>query len=602
MSAQTQQFQEPDGHAVPQLRRSSAAILRLLTPHRGQIALALILGLLARAAGLVLPLSFRFFVDRVLIPANLALLPALLLVVLLATALQALATFALTRTLSFAGERMLAAYRTRAQQHVVSLPVSFFDTHATGSLTARIMKDAGGVRDLLGPPALETLLAALTCLLAFAALLWIDPRLALPLLALLALVSALLRFGSRHTSEVYQRCGSLAAAIAGRLTQSLAAVRVVKIFVAEQREAALFAAGVRELANCEVLAQRLQARAALRTQLLLLALSPACLWLAANEVRDGRLTLGALASFGALLGYAVAAARRLGGAHILFARALAALRRTEDLLQRQPEGAEPRRSATLPKGAAEIRFHNVSFAYQTGKPVLHDVSFTLRPGTVTALVGASGAGKSTIMALACGFYAPTSGRITLGGPGSEQDLAALPLGAYRNQLGIVPQSAFLFSDSVRDNILFARNHATQPQFQHACAASHVDEFAARLSSGYDTLVGERGIKLSGGQQQRICLARAVLAQPRILLLDEATSSLDSESEALVQASARSLMQGCTTLVIAHRLSTIRLADQILVIADGAIVERGTHAELLARQGHYHRLATAQTHNPRFAVC
>jgi subfamily B ATP-binding cassette protein MsbA len=265
------------------------------------------------------------------------------------------------------------------------------------------------------------------------------------------------------------------------------------------------------------------------------------------------------------------------------------LERTREVLRERQEDRDPNRTVSLETIRGEVDFAHVGFSYEQGKQILFDVSFQSHPGTVTALVGPSGSGKSTIISLVAAFHTPAEGMITVDGV----DLSTVRLDSYRTQLGVVLQDTFLFDGSIEENIAFARPNATKEQILEACRIARVDEFAEGFEKGYDTIVGERGVKLSGGQRQRVSIARAILADPRILILDEATSSLDSESEALIQEGLKYLMKGRTTFVIAHRLSTIRRADQILVVEAGKIVERGTHEELYALNGRYWDLYTRQ---------
>src|SRR6266436_4807152 len=258
-------------------------------------------------------------------------------------------------------------------------------------------------------------------------------------------------------------------------------------------------------------------------------------------------------------------------------------------MRERPEDRDPRRTVALHDIRGTVEFDDVSFSYDGVRDVLRDISFRAEPGTVTALVGSSGSGKSTTIGLITAFYVPTKGRIQVDGT----DLSTVRLDSYRTRLGVVLQESFLFDGTIRENVLFSRPDASQEEFLRACRIARVDEFAESFADKYDTVVGERGVKLSGGQRQRISIARAILAEPRILILDEATSSLDSESEQMIQEGLSYLMQGRTTFVIAHRLSTIRRADQIMVMEQGQIVERGTHAQLYAVRGRYYDLYTRQ---------
>ena len=301
------------------------------------------------------------------------------------------------------------------------------------------------------------------------------------------------------------------------------------------------------------------------------------------------MTLGDLMAFTAYLAFLVAPMFQLVGIGTQITEALAGLDRTQEVLREKPEDADPKRVNRIATIQGNVVFDQVTFEYEPGKPVLHEMSFNSDPGTVTALVGPSGSGKSTMISLVAAFHEPTRGRVLVDGI----DLSEVRLDAYRSQLGVVLQDTFLFDGSIRDNIAFARPDATEEQILAACRIARVDEFAERFDKKYETIVGERGVKLSGGQRQRVSIARAILADPRILILDEATSSLDSESEAAIQEGLAYLMKGRTTFVIAHRLSTIRRADQILVVEDGRIVERGTHDSLYALEGRYWDLYTRQ---------
>jgi ABC-type multidrug transport system fused ATPase/permease subunit len=301
------------------------------------------------------------------------------------------------------------------------------------------------------------------------------------------------------------------------------------------------------------------------------------------------MTLGGFITYTAFLEFLVAPVFQIVAIGTQVTEALAGLERTRELLRERPEDEDPVRTRAVGGLEGRISFEEVSFAYEEGKEVLHEVSFVAPPGTVTALVGPSGSGKSTIIGLVAAFHVPQRGAVRVDGI----DLSTVRLDQYRTRIGVVLQETFLFDGSIRDNVAFSRPGASEEEILRACRTARVDEFAERMTDRYDTVVGERGVKLSGGQRQRVAIARAILADPRILILDEATSHLDSESEALIQEGLARLMQGRTTFVIAHRLSTIRRADQILVVEDGRVIERGTHPELYKLGGRYHELYTRQ---------
>src|SRR6204780_1542412 len=301
------------------------------------------------------------------------------------------------------------------------------------------------------------------------------------------------------------------------------------------------------------------------------------------------LTPGGYFSYNFLLVFLVAPIMQVVSIGTQLTEALAGLERTQEIMRERPEDQDPKRSVPLPDIIGRIEFDDVSFSYDGIHDVLRDISFKAEPGTVTALVGSSGSGKSTTIGLISAFYIPTKGKILVDGT----DLSTVPLDSYPTRLGVVLQESFLFDGTIRENVAFSRPDASEEDILRACRIARVDEFAETFADKYDTIVGERGVKLSGGQRQRISIARAILAEPRILILDEATSSLDSESEQMIQHGLSYLMQGRTTFVIAHRLSTIRRADQILVMEQGQIVERGTHQQLYAAQGRYYDLYTRQ---------
>jgi subfamily B ATP-binding cassette protein MsbA len=313
------------------------------------------------------------------------------------------------------------------------------------------------------------------------------------------------------------------------------------------------------------------------------------MYVGAHETAAGRLNTGGYVEYTMLLAFMIAPIVQLVNIGTQLTEALAALDRTTEIMNEREEDSEPQRTEAAGPIRGDVAFDKVEFEYEQGKPVLHGISFDSKPGSVTALVGSSGSGKSTIISLICGFHTATSGRVLIDG----KDLATMRLSSYRQQLGVVLQETFLFDGTIRENVKFSRPEATEAQVLEACRIARVDEFTEKFPDGYETIVGERGVKLSGGQRQRLSIARAILADPRILILDEATSSLDSESEAMIQSGLGFLMKGRTTFVIAHRLSTIRRADQILVIEGGLIVERGTHESLYRMGGRYYDLYTRQ---------
>jgi subfamily B ATP-binding cassette protein MsbA len=475
------------------------------------------------------------------------------------------------------------------QVHIGRLPVAYYDANKSGALVSRIMTDVEGVRNLLGTGLVEFLGGLLTALFALAILLRISPLLTGVALAFVLAFSLFLRRSFRTVRPIFRARGRINAEVTGRLTESLGGVRVVKGYHAEAREAGVFAGGVQRLLDNVLQSLTVIAGMSLSGTLFMGAVGAVVMYVGAREIFAGALTLGGFVTFTAFLAFLVAPIFQVVGIGTQLTEAVAGLERTQEVLRERPEEADPRRTVAVPPLRGEVVFDRVRFAYEGGKEVLAEVSFRAAPGSVTALVGPSGAGKSTIIGLVAAFHAPTSGAVRVDGV----DLATVRLATYRTQLGVVLQESFLFDGTIRENVAFARPDASDAQILEACRIARVDEFVERFPQKFDTLVGERGVRLSGGQRQRVSIARALLADPRILILDEATSSLDSESEALIQAGLAHLLRGRTTFVIAHRLSTVRRADQILVIEEGRVAERGTHETLLAACGRYFELYTRQ---------
>jgi ABC-type multidrug transport system fused ATPase/permease subunit len=580
--------------STPTRSKPSIASLRrvfreIIWPRRKLVFVGLLLILVNRLSGLVLPVSTKYLVDDVIREGRSELLWTLLTVVALAITVQAATSFGLTRLLSVEAQLLIAQLRAQVQYHVLRLPVRSFDDTRSGELVSRVMDDVEGVRNLVGTGLVQLVGGTLTAVVAMAFLLNIDPVMTALALVPLALFGIVSTKAFRTLRPAFRERGAIRAEVKGRLTESLGGIRVIKGFHAIEREREVFEAGVMRLfRNVRTTLTASAAVTSLGTLFMGLA-TVMIMGYGGRLILSGALTLGELFSFTVFLGFLVAPILQMANVGTQMTEAFAGLDRTAELLSQPKEDDDPRRTRTMPPIDGHIRFEEVCFAYEADKPVLRGVSFEAAPGTVIALVGSSGSGKSTLAGLAAAFLTPSEGRVLIDGV----DLSEVKLASYREQLGLVLQDEFLFAGTIRENLLFARPEATDDQVHEAARLAHVLEFTDRFPEGLDTLIGERGVKLSGGQRQRVTIARALLAAPSILLLDEATSSLDTESEALIQKSLDSLLKDRTTLVIAHRLSTIQRADLILVVEDGQIVERGRHRELLERQGRYHQLYTIQ---------
>jgi subfamily B ATP-binding cassette protein MsbA len=561
----------------------------LVRPRRHLLGIGMLLTIVGQLCSLVLPGSSRYFIDNVIGKHQYELMTPLILAVLGATLVQAATSFTLTQLLSKEAQRLIAELRRRVQEHVGRLPVAYYDANKSGALVSRIMSDVEGVRNLVGTGLVDFVGGILKALFALVVLLKISSLLTAIALIAISGFSYGLSIAFKRIRPIFRERGKITAEVSGRLTESLSGVRVVKGYHAEASEARVFSDGVQRLLD-NVL-KTLTAISVMSTSATTLMglVGAAVMFFGAKLIASGNLTVGGLVAFIMFLAMLVAPMFQVVGVGTQITEALAGLDRTQEVLAERPEDEDERRRETIGPIHGNLVFQDVSFAYDPNKPVLHQVSFVAEPGTVTALVGPSGSGKSTIISLVAAFHEPGQGRILVDGT----DLSSIRLSAYRTQLGVVLQDTFLFDGTIRENIAFARPGATEQQILEACRIARVDEFAEKFEKQYDTIVGERGVKLSGGQRQRVSIARAILADPRILILDEATSSLDSESEAAIQEGLSYLMKGRTTFVIAHRLSTIRRAEQILVVENGRIVERGTHDSLYDLHGRYYDLYTRQ---------
>ncbi len=564
-------------------------IMELVRPRRGILAIGMCLMIVNRLCGLVLPASTKFLIDDVLGKHHLNFLVPLVLAVVGATAIQGITSFTLTQVLSKAAQRLIAELREKVQRHIGRLPVTYYDANKTGNMVSRIMNDVEGVRNLIGTGLVDFIGGIMTALFALVILLRISVTMTSLAFAVVAVFGVVLSKAFKTIRPIFRERGKITAEVTGRLTESLGGVRVIKGYHAEEREAAVFSLGVKRLLDNVLKSLTAMSLMSLSATLLMGIVGAIVMYMGASQINAGKITLGDFVTFTAFLALLVAPIFQVVNIGTQLTEALAGLDRTHEVLSQRPEDEDPRRTHRMGEIVGKVEFDHVTFAYEAGKNVLHDVSFDAEPGTVTALVGSSGSGKSTMIGLISAFHVPNEGMVRVDG----WDLSTVSLASFRTQLGVVLQDTFLFDGSIRENVAFARPDATEAQIMHACHIARVDEFAEGFSEKYDTIVGERGVKLSGGQRQRVSIARAILADPRILILDEATSSLDSESEALIQDGLKYLMKGRTTFVIAHRLSTIRRADQILVVEAGQIAERGTHESLYALNGRYYDLYTKQ---------
>jgi ABC-type multidrug transport system fused ATPase/permease subunit len=581
----------------PARRKVSAETLRailpdlwdLVRPRRTLLGLSFLLMVVNRVSGLVLPYSTRFLIDTVIAKHHVELLKSLVLLVLLATATQGVTSFALTQLLSKAAQRLIAELRRKVQSHIGRLPVAFYDANKAGTLVSRIMSDVEGVRNLLGTGLIDFTGGLITSGIALVVLFRISPIMTLVAFGFLLCFGVALNRAFGTIRPIFRERGKINAEVTGRLTESLGGVRVIKGYHAEAREHSVFAAGVQRLLDNVMRTLTATSVMSLSSSVLLGLVGAVIMFVGARQILAGTLTIGGFFTYTLFLGFLVAPIVQMVSIGTQLTEAIAGLERTHEILSEQPEDVDPQRKVALREIVGDVDFDHVSFSYDGKREVLRDVSFRTEHGTVTALVGSSGSGKSTIIGLISAFHKPTSGRILVDGI----ELNTVSLNSYRTKLGVVLQESFLFDGTIRENVAFPRPDASEEEIMNACRIARVDEFAETFADRYETVVGERGVKLSGGQRQRISIARAILADPRILILDEATSSLDSESEALIQQGLGYLMKGRTTFVIAHRLSTIRSADQILVVEQGEIVERGNHEELYAARGRYYDLYTKQ---------
>lgn len=565
------------------------AFKTIIWPRRNLVFLGLLLIVIRSLAGFVLPLQSKVLLDEVVPNIDYDLLFSLIWIVIGSIVVQALTSFLLTKVLSIQAQYLISELRAQVQKKVLSLPISFFDNTKSGALVSRIMSDVEGVRNLIGTGLVQLVGGSFTAILTLIILLNMNVWMTLFTFIPLSIFAVIALKAFKHIRPIFRDRGKINAEVKGRLTETLAGVRVIKAFNAEAQESAIFAAGVASI--FQNVKKSLTATAIMTSSstFLIGLATTGIMGIGGHYMIKGEITPGDFLQFTFLLAFMVAPIVQMSNIGSQLTEALAGLDRSEELMNMEAEEDDINRTIELQNFKGEIVFKEVSFAYEKGKEVLHNINFEASSGSVIALVGSSGSGKSTIAGLSATFLNPQSGLITIDG----YDLSKVKLKSFRKHLGVVLQDEFLFEGTIRQNILFPRPDATEAQLLAAVNAAYVNEFTDRFEAGLETLIGERGVKLSGGQRQRIAIARAILADPKIIILDEATSNLDTESEALIQKSLGALTMNRTTIVIAHRLSTIRKADQILVIENGKIAERGAHDELIAKKGRYFDLFTYQ---------
>ena len=561
----------------------------LLHEHRKSLTIGIGLMLISRLAGFVLPASAKFLIDDVIGKHQFHLLMPLALGAGLATLVQAITSYANSQVVSVAAQRAIMTMRQRVQDHMLRLPIRYFDSTKSGIVISRVMNDAEGIRNLVGTGLIQVLGGVLTAVLSLGVLFWLNWKLTLATLIFLGIFGGAMAVAFRKLRPLFRKRNEITADITGRLAESVGGVRILKVYVAEQRESKIFEEGTDRLfRNVASTITGTSAITAFSTAIVG-AIGVLIMIVGGRAIFAGAMTLGDLIMYTFFVGLMAAPVVQIANIGTQISEAFAGLDRIREILDMPTEDQEDLSRAELPTVDGRVEFRDVHFEYEADAPVLRGISFEVPAGSTVALVGSSGSGKSTIISLVMAFNQPQKGQVLVDG----KDVHAVRLREYRGKLGVVLQDNFLFDGTVGENIGFAKPGATREEIEAVGRIAHVNEFVERFELGYDTIVGERGVKLSGGQRQRVAIARAILADPRILILDEATSSLDSESEALIRDGLRRLRAGRTTFVIAHRLSTIESADQILVVEKGEIVERGTHAQLMALEGRYKQLHDRQ---------
>jgi ABC-type multidrug transport system fused ATPase/permease subunit len=570
-------------------QRAWSEARELVWLHRRSLSAGIGLMLVNRVSGLVLPASSKYLIDDVLGKNRADLLLPLAGAAALAVIIQAITTYALSQVVSIAAQRAIADMRVSVQRHVLHLPISYFDSTKTGVLISRVMTDAEGVRNLVGTGLIQLTGGILTAIIGIVVLFVLNWKLTAVMLVVLGAFGALMAVAFARLRPIFRERSVINAEVTGRLTESLGGIRIVKVYVAEQREERLFSEGVMRLFSNVRRSITGTSIVGTGAALIIGIIGVLMILMGGRAILDGTMTLGGLVMYIFFVGMVAAPLVSIASIGTQISEAFAGLDRIREIRDMSTEDETDEQLSRLPELEGRVEFRDVRFSYVKDTPVLRGVSFVAEAGSTTALVGSSGSGKSTLIGLVMAFNRPDSGEILVDG----RPLESVRLRDYRSQLGVVLQDNFLFDGTIKENIAFAKPDATDDEIREVSRIAHCDEFINGFENGYETIVGERGVKLSGGQRQRVAIARAILADPRVLILDEATSSLDSESEALIRDGLRSLRRGRTTFVIAHRLSTIESADQILVMEGGEIVERGSHSELMRLDGRYRQLYDKQ---------
>lgn len=570
-------------------KRAWAEARALVWEHRKSVGIGLVLMVISRASGFVLPFSTKIVLDEVLPNKDLRLLGLIALAGLAATVLQSISGYALSQVVSVAAQQAIARLREDVQGHLIRLPVRYFDSTKSGVLVNRVMSDPEGIRNLIGTGLIQLTGGILSAIAALGVLLYLNWRLTLASMIFLAVFGAGMSVAFKRLRPIFRERSIITAEVTGRLTETIGGIRLIKVYTAEDREKAVFGAGVQRL--FQNIAKTITGTSLTGTlgMAVVGVIGLITLYVGGRDVINDRMTLGSLITFVIFVAMVTFPLVQIASIGTQISEAFAGLDRIRELREMATEDQEDMSKHEVSAVVGRVEFDHVFFEYEKDVPVLKGVTFTAPAGTTTALVGSSGSGKSTLISLIMAFAQPQQGKILVDG----LSLSDLKLKDYRRHLGVVMQDNFLFDGTVKENIAFTKPGATDAEVEAVAKIANAHEFIMGFPQQYDTIVGERGVKLSGGQRQRVAIARAILADPRVLILDEATSSLDSESEQAIQDGLRRLRTGRTTFVIAHRLSTITTANQILVLEKGEIVERGTHAELLALGGRYRDLYDRQ---------